>query len=174
MKSLIFPILIILSYSPEILSQNAKEVEILSEIMECMEKENKNITKIKNLLNNYNPYNIQKVYNFLQDNLKLVNLCTNDLSNVPKFMRRHIFPFNKKLKRFNWKKYLECINNHLEKDNSFDQLVNFINEKNYYNASIEEMKLLQEGNIVAIQCENKKYLNVTTIHQIIHYQDVNK
>ena len=161
MKTEFLYLLIIMSLLSKILNQNAKEIEVLTNILECLEKDNKkNITEMKNLLNIYNPFNIQKVYIFLQDNLKLVKLCTNDLSDVPKFMRRNIVPFNKQLKRFNWKKYLDCLNQK-KKDNSFDPIIGFIKEKNYYNASIEEMKLLQEGNIIAIQCETKKYINIT-------------
>ena len=162
---IISTLIIAIIFLSNIISQNSGEIEILSNMLECLEnsnKLNKNIiNEVRNYLINYNPFNIMKVYEFMQNNLNLVNNCTNDLASVPESIRRNIFPFDKKLKKLNWKNYLDCIQNHSKRDNSLDEIINFINGKNYYNASIEGIRLLEKGNIPAIQCENKKYENMS-------------
>ena len=176
MKNLNIYLLILLSLSQIIISESNEEIEILINIIECIEKLNqigKNVTTtMKNLLYNYNPFNIQNVYEFMQENLNLVNICTNDLSDVPESLTRYIFPFNKLSKKFNWGKYLDCVINHIKRDNSLDEIIDFIKEKNYYNASMEEMKLLQEGNIVALQCANRKNENLDPVDIIFPDEDI--
>ena len=164
MQNIFVTLVIILSLSLKIICQNIEEIEILFNITECIEKRNTlNITiiqEVKKLLNNYNPYNIQKVYEFMQNNLNLVSNCTNDLSDVPEHIKRYIIPFDKQLKKYNWKSYLDCVNNHFRRNKSLDYFIKLINDKKYYEASIEEIHLLEDGNIVIIQCENRKYDNV--------------
>ena len=162
--SLLF-ILIALSLSQKVNSQNSEEIEILSNILECMDKGNKLnktiINQMKNNLNNYNPYNIQKVYEFMEENLDIVNSCTDDLKDIPDYMKRYIIPFNKRFKEFDWEAYLDCINNHPKKDDdSLNTLISFIEEKNYYDAIIEELRLLEQANLVILHCYYKKNENI--------------
>ena len=166
MKNIFVYLVIILSLSLKIICQTNTEVEIeiLSKIIECIEQGNSiskaKIDEVKKLLINYNPYNIQKVYEFMQKNERLVNSCTHDLSDVPESVKRYIIPFDKMLKKYNWKKYLECLQNHFRRSNALDKIIKLINDKKYYDASIEEINLLEKGNIPAIQCENKKIENM--------------
>ena len=161
--SLLF-VLIVLSLSQKVNSQNSEEIEILSNILECLDKENKLnktiIKQMKNNLSNYNPYNIQKVYEFMEENLDIVNSCTNDMKDIPDYMKRYIIPFNKRFKEFDWETYLNCINNHPKKDDSLNTLINFIKEKNYYDAIIEELRLLEQANLAILQCYYKKNENI--------------
>ena len=167
MQTILVFFIIILSFPLTIICQNNEEIELLLNITECIEKKNilnKTITQeVKKLLNNYNPYNIQKVYEFMQNKLPLVSNCTNDLSEVPEDIKRYIIPFDKQLKQYNWKSYLDCVKNHFRRNKALDYFIKLINDKKYYDASLEEIHLLEEGNIVIIQCENRKYDNVNPI-----------
>ena len=161
--SLIF-VLIVLSLSQEVNSQNSEEIEILSNILECLDKESKIdktiINQMKNNLNNYNPYNIQKVYEFMEEKVDIVNSCTKDMKDIPDYMKRYIIPFDKRLKEFNWELYLNCINNHPKKDDSLSDLISLINQKNYYDAIIEELRLLEQANVAVLHCYYKKTENI--------------
>ena len=94
-------------------SKKANEAEILLNILECFQKNSKVDKIIVNSLiykiYNYNPYNIRLVYDFLQDNLDIVNLCTNNLNDIPSSMEKYIYPYNKQLKEYNWRAYLDCL-----------------------------------------------------------------
>ena len=89
------------------------EIETLLNILSCLEKKDTvNKTKVVSLihsLNNYNPYTILKVYNFLQDSIIQVNQCTHYLRDVPDSLKRYIYPYNKELSVLNWKGYLKCL-----------------------------------------------------------------
>ena len=160
MKYLYTLILVIFCLS-NIISQNSEEIEILSNILECIENSNrlsKNDTNdVKNILINPNPLNIMKVYEFMQNNLNLVNNCTNRLASLPESISRNIYNIDKRLNLLNWKNYLDCIQNHSKKDNSLDEIISLINGKKYYDASIEGIRLLERGNIPALHCDKKKY-----------------
>ena len=164
MKFSLFFVLIVLSLSQNVNTQNSEEIEILLDILECMEKEKKFnktiITQMKNNLNNYNPYNIQKVYEFMEEKLDIVKSCTDDLKDIPDYMKRYIIPFDKQLKEFNWELYLNCINIHPRKDDSLNSLISLIKQKYYYDAMIEEQRLLGQANVPILHCYYKKTENV--------------
>ena len=162
MRNLFTFLFVIVLCSQKIHSQNAQEIEILLNILQCMQNRNENIirntTEMINSFNNTNPYKIQKIYDFLKQNLELVGLCTHNFYNLPKYMKRQIIYSNfDDLKNFNWKKYVDCLKNHNRRDESLDTIISLINDKNYYNASVEEIKLLRNGNIPAMHCEKNKY-----------------
>ena len=163
MNSLIVPLFIFISLFQIYYCNSAEEVEIFLTITKCLfeKKEiNENTKeKLEKYLNNYNPYYIQKVYEFMQEHINKVNLCINHLE-LPQYIRRNLVSFDKRLKQLNWYKYLDCIKTHSKKDSSLDKMIELINDRDYYEASLQEIKLLQDGNIVAIQCENKKLENV--------------
>ena len=164
MKSSLLFVLIVLSLSQKVNSQNSEEIEILLNILECMDKENKLnktiINQMRNNLNNYNPYNLQKVYEFMEENLDNVNSCTDNMKDIPDYMKRYIIPFNKRFKEFDWDLYLNCINNHPNKDDSLNTLISFIKEKNYYDAIIEELRLVGRANLAVLHCYYKKNENI--------------
>ena len=176
MKTLIFYIFIFLSLTEIIMAETSQEIEFLINVTECLERSNQlnnNITtNMKNILYNYNPYSIQKVYEVIQENLNLVSKCTNDLTDIPTSLRRYIYPLDKRLKIFNWSRYLKCIEHHVRKNQSLDGIIGYIREKNYYSASLEEIKLLKEGNVVILQCVNKKNEDINLGELFIGDEDI--
>ena len=177
MKNLIifFPFLFLL-LSEKAFSQNSEEIGILSNILDCIEKGNKakkNITdEMHSYLNNYNPFNVQKVYKFMQDNLDLVKQCTDDLNDIPEYMVRFIIPFQKLLENFNWKNYLDCILKNDKKDGVLDNLIDLINKKEYLDATVEEIKLVQQANEIVLICSRKKDENVSFAGVFIGDEDI--
>ena len=160
MKYSILYLFIFLNLTEIIISEINQEIQLLNNIIQCIEEKNQinknTTTNLKNLLYNYNPYNIQKVYEFMQENIHLVNQCTNDLSDIPESLLMNFYPINRLLKRYSWGLYLKCIENHEKRDDSLRGIIDYIHEKNYYSASMEELRLLNEGNIVILLCLGKK------------------
>ena len=114
------------------------------------------ILSLKNGLNNYNnPYIINNVYDFLQDNIDIVEKCTNNFKDIPKSMLRYIYPINKELGKYNWDEYLNCLLENNE-DNSLKDLINLIISKNYFDALSEEKKLLINNFEKVLICSVKK------------------
>ena len=135
------------------------EIETLFNILDCLKQKNEvNKTQIISQINNLNnnPYNIIKVYDFLQDNIYSVNHFTNNLEDLPESMKKDIFPFNKKLSEYNWGGYLDCLLNYSNRDTSLRNLIDLIISKNYYDAMREEKKILLDGSEAALICAQKK------------------
>ena len=127
------------------------EIETLLNILSCLEKKDTvNKTKVISLihsLNNYNPYTILKVYNFLQDSIIQVNQCTHYLRDVPDSLKRYIYPYNKELSVLNWKDYLKCLYD-FNKGNikSLKNFIELIESKNYYDASDVNENKIEKNN----------------------------
>ena len=140
-------------------TSNEKEIEILINILDCLvQNNNMNKTKIislKNGLNNYNPFIINKVYDFLHDNMDIVEKCINNIKDIPNSMLRYIYPINKVLGKYNWDAYLNCLLEY-NGDNSLKDLINLIISKNYYDALSEEKKLLIHNSENVLICSGKK------------------
>ena len=160
MKNLIILSILFLLFTVNVSSDDI-EIETLLNILSCLEKKDTvNKTKVVSLihsLNNYNPYTILKVYNFLQDSIIQVNQCTHYLRDVPDSLKRYIYPYNKELSVLNWKDYLKCLYD-FNKGNikSLKNFIELIESKNYYDAMFEEKKLLIAGDESILICAHVK------------------
>ena len=152
-------------------SKKANEAEILLNILECFQKNSKVDKIIVNSLiykiYNYNPYNIRLVYDFLQDKLDIVNLCTNNLNDIPSSMEKYIYPYNKQLKEYNWRAYLDCLYDFVQKESSLNGLIDLIKEKNYIDAFLKEKNLLKDGSEGILFCGRKKEIEINIGHENI-------
>ena len=136
------------------------EIETLLNLVNCLDQTGEfNKTQIMtqiDRLNNYNPFKIKMVYDFLGDNLYLVNHCSNDLEDLPETIKGDIIPYNKMLAKYNWVAYLNCLLYYYKRDSSLKYLINLIISKSYYDAMKEEHRLLIEGVEAVLLCSKKK------------------
>jgi len=162
MSSLINQVILFLLLSCYI-STNDNEIEILLNILDCVEKDsNINKTEIISLkkvfYNNYNPSIILKIYDYLQDNVIIADKCIRNIKDIPYSITNRIYPFYKQFAKYNWMAFANCLINSPGNapDNSIKYLLDYIYTKNYLDAFDEERRLIKNRNRNVLICSRQK------------------
>ena len=172
MSSLINQVILFLLLSC-IISKNDDEIEILLNILDCVEKDNSvNKTEIislrKAFCNDYNPSIILKIYDFLQDNIIIADKCIKNTKDIPYSIEKRIYPLNKKYAEYNWMAFVNCLMEN-EPDNSIKYLLDYIFSKNYLEAIDEEKRLIMNRNTNVLICSGRKFEGINYENFRMHH-----
>ena len=136
------------------------KIKKLKKFIDCIiEKTDLGNIKLEGLMY-YSPNTDYKQYQKLfTDNYNKTKICTG-ISSIPQFPDgTKVIDINAILKNeYNWATFISCL---INKDKLLDEsplqnLIDYINEEEYYDALKEEFKLKIKGNLIINQCSETK------------------